>query len=267
MSINGLSSNEVEDSLARLRSTFEGNYGALPLFEGEKKVGRIYQQDQKIYLTFRGTVNSFTEPLSCLHLRKFSLEKWGLAGNVHAGIYNSFCQVQRSIDTYLGRILPHLDPRTEFLIEGYSRGSALAMLTAAYLADKVGKERIRVLTFSSMNIFDEEGAKSYGEKVIHHLSFICEEDFLPRWFGPACLGFYSVGKKLLFSAASVPSFLERVRIRAYTHLTTHWLVGPITRFFVPLRLWEAHMPETYESGAPLALERSRAEDSRAAIHS
>jgi hypothetical protein len=187
-------------------------------------------------------------------LWKVSVEEWGIAGSVHAGIYNSFCNVRKSIDDSWERHFSHLDPRNvEFIVEGYSRGSGLAQLASAYLTQKFANCRLKVFTYSTMNIFDAEAVQSYKQKTPHHWSFICTGDFFPRWVGPFCLGFHPVGNQFAFAPDDSSSFSERVRTRAYTHLSTHWLVSLLAHTFIPSVLWEAHMPETYEEGSLLAL--------------
>jgi hypothetical protein len=243
---------EVSESLRRLKETFQGSYGSIPLLDGEDRVGRMTLEGQKVHLTFRGSIDSFTEILSCFNLGKYSTEEWGLAGRVHAGIYNSFCNVRKSIDENWDRHFSHLDPRNvEFIVEGYSRGSGLATLASAYLTHKFVESRLKVFTYSTMNIFNEEAARSYEQKIPHHWSFICSDDVFPQWIGSSCLGFHSIGTKMIFSPSHSASFSERVRTYAYTHLSKHWLITLLARIFIPSYYWEAHMPETYEEGSIL----------------
>lgn len=243
-----LNPNEIRNSLDRLDSTFYGNYNPIPLFEGDRPVGRIEEQNGRIYITFRGSVDSFLEVLTCLRATKTSPSKWGLGGAIHTGIYNGFCKVEKSIDECLERLARSsgLDlRRTEFVIEGYSRGSSFAMLTAAHLVEKLGIERMKVLTYSTMNIFNKEAVEAYNRAVPHHWNFHCEQDSLLGTIGSETLGFYSPGKKVSFSAAPLPSYKKRVENRKYTNLTRNWVAGPILRRLISPSVWEAHMLDTY----------------------
>lgn len=259
MGIERLTERDIQDSLTRLQAAFAGDYGPYPLCEGTRKIGSLAEKGDTIYLTFRGSVNSFAEILSCLNLRKCSAEKWGLAGKVHAGIHASFCKIQESIEHHLSNS-PSLRNR-KIVVEGYSRGSALAMLTAAYLAKRFAADQVTVLTYSPMNVFDQTGAESYQSKIKKQWNFVCKNDFFPKWIGPSLLGFCALGKRIEFSAAESPSYVERVQKRAYTHLLRLPLIGTFLRWIIPLRLWEAHMPETYQDGSILAMRKTRARSS------
>jgi hypothetical protein len=252
MTSSSLTANEIRNSLTRLQNAFHGDYSPIALHEGSRKVGCLRIENNKIFFTFRGSVNSLTELFTCLDVRKSSMEQWGLAGKVHAGLHSSFCKVQQSIDACLTRYLPRRDLQgMEVVVEGYSRGSALAMLTAAYLAHRYAANNLTILTYSPMNIFDETAAHAYKERIPHQWNFVCTDDFFPKWFGPSWLGFCPSGDRITFSANESPSFVERVRRRAYTYLAHRWLF----RFFIPVRFWEAHMPATYNDGAILAFNR------------
>lgn len=256
MTVTGLTEQDIRDSQLRLQAAFEGDYGAMPLSEGSRKVGSLSTKDDTIFLTFRGSVNSFLEILSCLYLTQRDAQKWGLEGKVHAGIHAGFCQVEKSIESYLDRY-PSLKGK-KIVLEGYSRGSAFAMLAAAYLVKRFAADRLTVITYSPMNLFDLEGAKSYEKKIQNQFNFICKDDFFPKWVGPSFLGFCAVGKNLMFCATESISYLERVQKKAYTHLIRLPLLGTFLRCIIPLRLWEAHMPETYRDGSLIALRKQSA---------
>lgn len=245
---------EIDASVKRLEAAFNGYYASLPLKEGSRSVGCVRLEGNKLYLTFRGSVNSFSELLTCLDFRKVSADsKWGLPGKIHAGLYASFCKVQKSLDSQLQKLFPQKNLKgVQVLVEGYSRGSALAMLTAAYLTQCFAADHLTLLTYSPLNIFDKIAAKAHQKKIKNQVHFVCTGDFVPQWIGPPCLGFYPCWNRREFAPDTSPSFLERVQKKAYTHLIRPRLIGRILRWIIPLRLWEAHMPETYMDRPPFA---------------
>lgn len=255
-----MSEEDIAQSLRRLRSVFQGNYGHNPIIEDGRPIGRMTMQGNVVHATFRGSVNSAWEIASCINMRKALLGDIGIEGQVHAGIYSAFTKIKKTIadhTTYFSQISQTQPKDLTFIIEGYSRGSGLAILVAAYLAHKFTPDRIGVLTYSSMNILSEQAARDYANKIgkSNHLSFTCREDLVPRLITPGRLGFSSVGEPLLFSANDSPSFEKRVAMREYTYLADQVIIATVVKTVVSASTWEAHMPQTYEEAAPEVFQR------------
>ncbi len=81
-------------------------------------------------MTYRGSVNSLFEVVSCLFFWKTSLPEL-LPGKVHAGLGNAFQKVNGSFQKALDDLLADSQiPRDQlkFVIEGYSRGSLVVWM-------------------------------------------------------------------------------------------------------------------------------------------
>lgn len=238
----------IENSLRRLQQTFQGEYGDYPIIEDNRPIGAISFEATKVHVTFRGSINSLQEIFSCLDLRKESLgEHVGLSGKVHKGIYKAFLKTHRAV---LSR-LQEMRRQTEIIVEGYSRGAGIATLMGAYLKKQFPDRTVSIFAYSPMKIFDRAAASDYERKVSSLYNFVCQEDLIANWT-PSCLGFCSVGREYIFSAQKLNAYTERVRTRQYLHLRSGWL-GTILKWIIPARIWEAHMMETYQEGARLAL--------------
>ncbi len=235
---------DIGQSLRRLQLNFEGNYGLSPILEDGRAIGSITSDARRIYITFRGSVNSLWEVLTCLDIRKRSLEELGIPGKAHRGIYAAFTKIRQVV---LAK-LQELPAEREILVEGYSRGAGIATLMGADLKNHFPGRSISVLAYSPLKIFDRIGSYHYGEKVPFLYNFICKEDFVPRW-APSWLGFVATGRELIFSATHLSRYSQRVNQKTYLHLMGG-CIGKIIKFFLPARIWEAHMPETYQEGAP-----------------
>lgn len=245
-----LSEQDLESGLTRLSNAFRGDYKPHAILEGSSPIGSMRFENDKIYLTFRGAVNSFREPLSCLDIRKVSADRWGLPGQVHSGLHVSFCHVHPSIDTYLTNLSETRDiTNIPVMIEGYSRGAGMAMLTAAHLVHRYALRNITLVTHSPMNLFNQEAANSFKEKIKNQWNFSCKSDIILKWIGSSWFGFYPSGNNIEFSTELSESFAERIRKKAYTHLIRPALIWPLLRCLMPLGLWEAHMLETYQDGS------------------
>lgn len=251
---------DITQSLRRLRSVFQGNYGHNPIIEDGRFIGRTTMQGNVVHVTFRGSVNSAFEIASCINMRKIILDDVGIEGQVHAGIYSAFTKIKNTIVDHINHFsqISQTKPKDlTYIIEGYSRGSGLATLVAVYLAHKFTPDRLGVLTFSSMNILSEQAAHDYTNKIgkNNHLNFTCLEDLVPKLITPGRLGFSPVGEALLFSANESPSFEKRVAMRQYTYLADQIIIATVVKTVVSASTWEAHMPQTYEEGAPKVFER------------
>ena len=254
---------EIQNSLDRLQNAFRGNYGAYPLLEGNKAVGMLTfdKENRIIYVTYRGSIGSCLELLSCLCFWK---KKWiepdphfKFKGEVHATLLNAFQKVKSCFQGPLDKMLKETKSSIQdwkFVVEGYSRGSALAMLTAFFLKQAFRPHSVRVFTYSTMKIFDENGAKSYEEELgKEHHSFLCKEDPFPRWLGPSVCGFRLAPRNhIVFNATGNPDYDKRVREKCYSYLhplaqlfSRLPLIGWLFRKIIPPKSWEGHMPQTY----------------------
>ncbi|KAF3361769.1 hypothetical protein PHSC3_001720 [Chlamydiales bacterium STE3] len=258
-----ISASEISNSLHRLQAAFEGRYGNYPLLEGKKPVGMLTLDKEKriVYITYRGSVSSFLELLSCLCFwkKKWPEPKEGsyFKGKAHAALINSFQKIKKGLNQHLESLSQNPDISLKgwkFVVEGYSRGSALAMLTSLFLKQSSSNNSVHVFTYSTMRVFDKEGAMSY-EKILgkQHLSFLCEEDPFPRYLGPSAFGFHLAPKnQVIFKAAGTPEYDERVRRKNYSYLHP-WarrfsrfpVLGWIFQKIISPESWEAHMPQTY----------------------
>jgi hypothetical protein len=91
-------------------------------------------------------------------------------------------------------------------IEGYSQGSLFATLTATYLSNLLGVERLKVITFASLGIFDQVALEAYNKKLGNrHLSIIAQEDKL-IYFN----SLLKPGSLVKFSAVNCCHFQQRV---------------------------------------------------------
>jgi hypothetical protein len=247
--------NDIKNSLYRLQNAFNGKYGEFSIQEGKRKVGMLTLDGDKkrIYITYRGSVNSFFETFSCLFIWKKNVE--GLNGRVHAGLYNAFQKTKTSFQAVLEKVLKKMGVslnQIEFVVEGYSRGSGLAALTALFLKQNFPGNNVDVLTYSTMKLFDQKGVNSYQNVIKdHHWSFLCNEDLFPRWIGPSCFGFHSIGKKITFSAQISQGYKQRVNEKKYTYLGQIPVVSWLIRRVIPVKYWEAHMPQTYQDLAAI----------------
>jgi hypothetical protein len=247
---------DIQDSLVRLQNTFEGSYGDFPIYEDERRVGKLTLDRKKkiVFVTYRGSLNSLFEIFSCLFVWK---KPWGeTGGRVHAGLYNAFQKTQISFQNALQEIGQKnevsLDQFT-FLIEGYSRGSGLATLTALFLKQQYPSCDINVLTYSTMKVFDQTAAENYERSMQgHHWSFLCMDDFFPKWIGPSFLGFCPVGKKVEFRAIESENYKQRTMANKYSYLAEIPIVSYLFKKLISSATWEAHMPTIYNELAPLA---------------
>jgi hypothetical protein len=244
MSTTGISSSDVTESLKRLQRNFEGAYGPDPILEDDRIVGSIHSDEKKTYLTFRGSVNSLWEVLSCFDIRKRSLKAIGLPGSAHRGIYEAFHKTHSAVLEKLKIV----GSDREIVIDGYSRGAGIATLMGAYLKKRFPERSIKVLCFSPLKIFDREASLQASFQLPPIYNFICQEDWAPSW-APSWLNFVAVGVQYTFSAAKLPNYAERVKNRTYLHLMSG-CVASLVKWILPARVWEAHMPETYQEGAP-----------------
>jgi hypothetical protein len=250
---------DVKNSLSRLQNAFEGQYGDFPIWEDKRCVGMLTldEEGKKFFITYRGSMNSFFEIFSCLFVWKKPLSE--IPGNAHAGLYNAFQKTQISFEKTLERILKENQisiNQFSFVVEGYSRGSGLAALTALFLKQQYPSCMVDVLTYSPMKVFDERGAESYKNILQeHHWSFFCSKDFFPKWIGPSCLGFRSIGKKVTFHAKESPNYNKRVSKNTYTYLARIPIISWLIKKLVSSATWEAHMPTIYNELAPLAYSR------------
>ncbi len=248
---------DILDSVGRLQEAFVGNYGAYPIEEDGRIVGRLTldQSQKKIYITYRGSMASLFELFSCLFLWKTALE--GERGRAHAGIYSAYRKTRPSFQSALESCLKQIKlPReqVEFVVEGYSRGSGLATLTALFLKQHFPKNQIDVLTYSTMKIFDDQGAESYQHQLGNrHFSFLCKEDFFHQWFGLDCLGYQPIGQPVyLFAERDGAQYRQRVANKAYSYMMQIPVITWIIQKIIPAAFWEAHMPQTYSELAPQA---------------
>lgn len=255
-----MTSDDIEASGQRLLAVFTGDYGQYPIEEDQRKVGRLtLDSDRKtVFVTYRGSVNSLFEVVSCLFFWKTNLPEL-LPGKVHAGLGNAFQKVNGSFQRALDDLLADSQiPRDQlkFVIEGYSRGSGLAALTALVVKERFPRNSVNVLTYSTINIFDEESAKYY-EALIgdHHWSFLCQEDVVPRIIGPLSCGFCQVGKPITFSAASSQFYNQNVEKKRYAYLPSGSFIAWMLKQLIPVTYWEAHMPHTYQKLAPTAFSK------------
>jgi hypothetical protein len=244
----------VENSLDRLQKVFEGQCSDFPIWESKRKVGMLTldKERKKIFITYRGSIDSFWEIFSCLFVWKRPLKT--IQGNVHAGIYNAFQKAEGSLKENLLRISKENKislNQYSFVVEGYSRGSGLALLTALFLKQQYPNTRLEIFTYSTMNIFDEEGADNYKNLLQeHHWSFLCNEDVFPKWIGPFCLGFRSVGRAVIFHANQSLKYRQRVDENRYTYLTKIPIISWLIKKLISSATWEAHMPIIYKELAP-----------------
>jgi|GEM_PF-5934992 len=235
---------DIQESVNRLQRTFEGRYGNDSIVEDHRKIGAIRSDQDKIYIAFRGSVNSLWEILTCFDVRKVSMEEIGLSGRVHRGMFMAFSKIHQIVLTRLKEI----GSEKPIVVEGYSRGAAIATLMGICLKLQLPNRSIIVLAYSPMKIFDREALCNDRSKIPPIYDFLCKEDLIPNW-APSCLGFFSIGRQYFFSAQSCLEYTNRVKNRTYLHLMPGW-VGKIITWIVPARVWEAHMPETYTEGAP-----------------
>lgn len=252
-----MTSEDIEESSQRLIAVFKGDYGQYPIEEDQRKVGRLtLSADRKtIFVTYRGSVNSLYEAISCLFFWKTSLPDLA-PGRVHAGLGSAFQKVNASFQRALDDLQADVQiPRDQikFVVEGYSRGSGLAALTALAIEEKFPKSCVNVLTYSTMNIFDEEAARHYKALIgARHWSFLCQEDLAPRITGPLFCGFCEIGNPISFSAASSPRYCRNVANNHYAYLPSGSIITWMMRQLIPVTYWEAHMPHTYQELAPTA---------------
>jgi hypothetical protein len=239
-----ISARIINQSLDRLQQTFEGDYGDSPILEDDRSIGSIRSDAERIYLTFRGSVDSLWEILTCFDLRKAFLASIGLSGRVHQGIFTAFGKIQPFIENQLRE----LEDRREIIVEGYSRGGAIATLMGAYLKAKFPQRQFQVLVYSPMRIFDQTAIDSAWLRALNIHNFICQEDLIPRLWAPSCLGFDHVPGQRTFSAERFPEYQRRVQNRTYLHFMSGFF-AEIIKWIIPARIWEAHMPETYREGA------------------
>lgn len=239
-----MSSLEIANSVRRVEQTFHGNYKPFPILEEGRPVGSISEDHQKIYITFRGSINSLWEILTCLDIRKSPLTVLGLKGRAHKGIFTAFNKVHKVI---LEKI-HQCSQDKEIIVEGYSRGAGIATLVGLYLHSFFPNRKISVLNYSPMRIFDAAAVEAIALQSLTICNFTCEEDFVTKW-PPATLGFYPCKTLIPFSANSLPFYKERVQKRIYSYLIGG-IIGKIIKWILPASFWEAHMLGTYIEGAP-----------------
>jgi hypothetical protein len=258
-----VSENDIVDSVNRLQDAFSGNYGPLPILEGQTKVGMLTLHGNRIYVTYRGSVNSLFELFSCLFIWKNHIQDLpglgSLRGKVHAGIHLAFGKIANPFLETLNKSLASAQierDKTEFIIEGYSRGSGLAVLTALLVKTLFPTNSVDVLTYSSMKLLDTDGTKTYDDLIgKHHWSFICEEDLFPRCIGPSYCGFLPTGKPIPFSAKNSVDYNQRVETQRYSYLMQIPIISWLIKKIIPCSIWEAHMPQTYQELAPRAFRK------------
>lgn len=249
-----ITENDIKNSLERLQNGFEGRYGDFPIREDERTVGMLTldQSARKIYVTFRGSVDSLFEIFSCLFIWKKDVPE--LKGKVHAGIYTAYQKTVRSFQASLQRIRHQnsVDLKDyEFIVEGYSRGSGLAALTAFFLKMSYPQNKLSVMTYSTIRLLDQDAARTYNEMLgTDHFSFNCKEDLFPQKIGPARLGYSPIGQIIDFSASQGERYNERVRQRVYTYLLDVPVIAWLIKKVISAAHWEAHMPQTYAESAP-----------------
>lgn len=253
---------DIKNSLSRLQDAFEGRYGHFPIQEGTRRVGMLTldKKQKKIFVTFRGSMNSHFEVFSCLFIWKKRVNELP-AGNAHAGIYSAFQKTQRSFKKSLEAILQANNTsleRFDFVVDGYSRGSGLALLTALFLKQEYPCHTVDVFTYSTMRIFDEIGAhccQTFLER--RHWSFLCKEDLFPQWIGPPCLGFCPVGKEISFHATESSEYKRRVQENRYSYLAPIPLISWIIKKMISSASWEAHMPTIYNELSTTGTQRTQ----------
>jgi hypothetical protein len=244
-----ITSVDINNSLLRLQATLEGDYGNFPIYEDKRRVGKLTldKKNKRVFVTYRGSVNSLFEIFSCLLVWKKPWDKRG--GGVHAGLYNAFQKTQKSFQSALQEMVRKnnisLDP-FNFLIEGYSRGSGLAILTALFLKQQYPRCNINVLTYSTMKLFDQNAAENYQKTMQgHHWSFLCTDDSFPKWIGPSFLGFCPVGNKIEFPARESENYKRRTAANQYSYLAEIPIVSYLFKKLISSATWEAHMPTIY----------------------
>jgi hypothetical protein len=247
---NMFSENDITNSLSRLQSAFFGRYGDFPIWEDTRKVGMLTldKENKKIFVTYRGSVNSLFEIVSCLFIWKKPCHE--IQGNAHAGLYHAFQKISPSFQKTIEKI-SSLD-QYSFVVEGYSRGSGLAAFTALWLKDQYPHLPVNVFTYSTMQVFDQKGADHYNSLMQgHHWSFLCLEDFVPKWLGPSFLGFHPIGEKITFHADESLEYTKRVNEKRYSYLAPIPVISWIIKRLISSSLWEAHMPTIYNELSPL----------------
>ena len=241
----------VTKSIRYVHDVFTGNDGDSPIFEANNKVGNFKFEGAKVFINFRGSLGLEFLPL-LTNKTLTDASKLGIEGKVHSGALSSALSLKAPIVTKLDDYCSKNDLTMDELqvyLGGYSRGSTLATTLAPALLSQTQVQHIRCITYGTLNVFDSTAASNYDNLIgkDNYLGFIAEEDLSRSYFA----SFSSVGNTTVFSANdNSPSYCERVREQAYSHLIKPWGVWGISAVNITINQWEAHMPETYLDAIP-----------------
>lgn len=245
---------EVEQSWNRLNILLGDEYGTHPIYEHQNPIGACTFNKGELCISFRGSIGRIKEVVQIGLTTLATYKETGFGGHVHGNIYQKFLSCKNHLDQQINALLAQHQcslENTPVLVEGYSQGSMFAALTAAYLTNRVGCKNIRILTFATLPLFDQQGLKSYNDRLeTRHLSFISKDDKIA--LNPTVnQSLKSPGHTILFNAEIEATYLNRVQSKNWTLITpgAELLVGIVYN----KRAWEAHMPQTYR-GSKLALE-------------
>jgi Lipase (class 3) len=238
-----MTSNDIENAIYRLENVLSEKYGAYPIICNNDSIGSLKIENKEIFISFRGSISRPKEIMSLIFSKTTDLKIDSLRGQVHENIFNKFNNMRVALWNSLTNLLKdhNLDLKDVkmFQLEGYSQGTLFATLTAAYLVNIVGKEKLKIITLAPLGIFDETANKSYNDLLVdRHISFVATEDKL--------ISFNRLkkpGQIIEFSATLCNNFHQRIEQPTWTYL--HPWANMLVKPFINKKTWEAHMPDTY----------------------
>jgi uncharacterized membrane protein YkvA (DUF1232 family) len=136
--------------------------------------------DGKVYFAFKGT----TSTKDMLHCAKCCSTPFDRAGRVHKGFLDAWLSCKRRVKDQLHILGLNFNFNT-IIFCGHSFGGALAVLAAAHLHDILPDVSIRLMTFATPRVGDENFSKWLDTlRTVQHYRFVLSGDpvvALPPW--------------------------------------------------------------------------------------
>lgn len=250
--LNWISPQEISASIERVKSVNAENYGTHVINEitstrSFNPIGSIKVVDKEIFVTFRGSLG--LEFLSLASTHKIKCHEFGFSAEVHQGLHQNFNTFKPNLSCQIQAIIQRQGMQlneVKLTAEGYSRGGGFATLTAA-MAHQLGIQKVGVLTYAAIGVFNEEGANNYQAAMgkENHLSFKVSEDPIPVRWGTGA-GFAQLGTPIEFSVKEMPEYKARMQLPYLTHIAQNPFAQMGVSLIFKKEEWEGHMIESYE---------------------